>query len=97
MLLWLTPVSMNGMVYGVLLVLVKLVTVRLDMFHTLRKRARSFSPPPVCRDSSRTDFFFSLCLPIPELPGNRRWCQRVEATGSVWRMMFIVCVSVSPD
>ena len=91
---WFIPISMSVLVYMLFLVFVRLITLRFDMIHLLPKRARSFSPPPVCRDSSRS---FSLCLLSPELPGDRRWRQRVETTGSVWRMLFIVCVSVSPD
>ena len=88
---------MSGLVYVVLFVFVTVVSLRLDMIHSVPKRARSFSPPPVCRESSRADFLFSLCLLSPELRGNYRWCQRVETTGSVWRMLSVVCVSVSPD
>ena len=91
---WLIPIRISVLVYMLFLVFVRLITLRFDMIHLLPKRARSFSPPPVCRDSSRS---FSLCLLSPELPGDRRWRQRVETTGSVWRMLFIVCVSVSPD
>ena len=94
---WLIPVSMSVLVYMLFLLFVGLVTLRFDMIHQLPKRARSFSPPPVCRDSPRSNFLFSSCLLSPELPGDRRWRQRVETTGSVWRMLFIVCVSVSPD
>lgn len=91
---WIIPVSMSVLVHMLFLVFVRVITLRFDMIHLLPKRARSFSPPPVCRDSSRCNFLFSLS---PELPGHRRWRQRVDTTGSVWRMLFIVCVSVSPD
>jgi hypothetical protein len=94
---WLIPVSMSGPVYMLFLLFVRLVTLRFDMIHPLPKRARSFSPPPVCRDSSRSNFLFSLCLLSPDLPSDRRRRQCVETTGSVWRMLFIVCVSVFPD